>query len=62
MRSSDRSLLRLLERLDTAGLSGLMPTLLDWLRARHGLSLLWATTAYLVGLFVAILGWWRRPG
>ena len=40
----------------------LMPTLLDWLRARHGLSLLWATTAYLVGLFVAILGWWRRPG
>jgi hypothetical protein len=40
----------------------LMPTLLEWLRARHGLSLLWATTAYLVGLFVAVLGWWRRPG
>ena len=29
MRPHDRSLLRLLERLDTAGLSGLMPTLLD---------------------------------
>jgi hypothetical protein len=40
----------------------LMPTLLEWLRARHGLSLLWGTTAYVVGLFVAVLSWWRRPG
>src|SRR6266851_4200159 len=39
----------------------LMPTLIEWLRARHGLSLLWGTTAYVVGLFVTILGWWRRP-
>lgn len=31
MRGSDRSLLRLLDRLDSAGLSGLMPTLLDHL-------------------------------
>jgi hypothetical protein len=31
MQPHDRSLLRLLERLDTAGLSGLMPTLLDQL-------------------------------
>ena len=32
MRGSERSLLRLLDRLDGAGLSGLMPTLLDHLR------------------------------
>jgi hypothetical protein len=34
--SSDRSLLLLLERLDTAGLSGLMPTLLDHLSTAVG--------------------------
>lgn len=39
----------------------LMPTVLDSVRARHGLSLVWGTTTYLVGLFVALLGWWRRP-
>ena len=39
----------------------LMPTVLDWLRAQHGLSLLWGTTAYVVGLFITVLGWWRRP-
>jgi hypothetical protein len=39
----------------------LMPTWLEWLRARHGLWLLWGTTAYVVGLFVTIYGWWRRP-
>jgi hypothetical protein len=38
----------------------LMPTLLEWLRARHGLELLWVSTAYVVGLFVTVLGWWRR--
>jgi hypothetical protein len=38
----------------------LMPTVLDWLRAQHGLSLLWGTTAYVVGLFITVLGW-RRP-
>jgi hypothetical protein len=38
----------------------LMPTLLEWLRARHGLELLWVSTAYLVGLFVTVIGWWRR--
>lgn len=39
--------------------ASLMPTWLDWLRARHGLSLLWGTTIYLFGLVMAILRWWR---
>jgi hypothetical protein len=38
----------------------LMPTVFEWLAARHGLSLLWGTTVYLVGLLVTLLGWWRR--
>jgi hypothetical protein len=37
----------------------LMPTWLDWLRARHGLSLLWGTTLFLSGLITEILRWWR---
>jgi len=39
----------------------LMPTVFEWLAARHGLSLLWGTTVYLVGLLVTLRGWWRRP-
>ena len=39
--------------------SSLMPTWLEWIRARHGLSLLWATTLYLFGVITAILRWWR---
>jgi hypothetical protein len=39
----------------------LMPTVFEWLAARHGLSLLWGTTAYIVGLLATLLGWWRRP-
>lgn len=38
----------------------LMPTTLDWLRARHGVTLLWGTTAYVVGAFITVLGWWKR--
>jgi len=38
----------------------LMPTMIDWLRARHGVSLLWGSTAYAVGLFVTVLGWFKR--
>jgi hypothetical protein len=38
----------------------LMPTLLEWLRTRHGLELLWVSTAYAVGLFATVVGWWRR--
>jgi hypothetical protein len=39
----------------------LMPTLFEWLSARHGLSLLWGATAYMIGLFTAVAGWWKRP-
>lgn len=39
----------------------LMPTWLEWLKARHGLSLLWGTTLYLFGLAAAILRWWKAP-
>jgi hypothetical protein len=39
----------------------LMPTWLDWLRARHGLSLLWGTAIYLFGLIVGALRWLRVP-
>lgn len=35
----------------------LMPTWLDWLKARHGLSLLWGTALYLFGLIVGVLRW-----
>lgn len=37
----------------------LMPSYLEWLRARHGLGLLWGTTMYLFTLVVGILRWWR---
>jgi hypothetical protein len=37
----------------------LMPTVLEWLYARHGASLLWGTTLYLFGLIAGILRWWK---
>lgn len=40
------------------GHRSIMPTYLDWLRARHGLSLLWATSLYLFGLIAGALRWW----
>lgn len=36
----------------------LMPTLLDWLHSRHGVSLFWGGAVYLSGLFMAIFRWW----
>ena len=39
----------------------LMPTLLDWLRRRQGLSLLWGTALYLYGMGVTLRKWWRKP-
>ncbi len=36
----------------------IMPTYLDWLRARHGLTLLLGTTLYLFGLVAGVLRWW----
>lgn len=38
----------------------LMPTYLEWLSARHGLSLLWGTTLYFFGLIVGVLRWWGK--
>lgn len=35
----------------------LMPTWLEWLRARHGLSLLWGSTLYVFGVIMAVLRW-----
>jgi hypothetical protein len=39
----------------------LMPTLLDWLRQRQGLSLLWGTALYLFGVITTFRRWWRKP-
>jgi hypothetical protein len=39
----------------------LMPTWLEWLRARHGLTLLWGTTAYVFGLATAVVRWFKVP-
>jgi hypothetical protein len=39
----------------------LMPTLLDWLRQRQGLSLLWGTALYLFGVVTTFRKWWRKP-
>jgi hypothetical protein len=36
----------------------LMPTWLEWLRARHGLTLLWGSALYLFGLLMAAWRWW----
>lgn len=36
----------------------LMPSTLEWLKARHGLTLLWATSLYLFALIAGALRWW----
>ena len=38
----------------------LMPTYLEWLSARHGLSLLWGTTLYIFGIVVGVLRWLEK--
>lgn len=38
----------------------LMPTYLEWLSARHGLSLLWGSTLYMFGIIMGILRWWGK--
>lgn len=38
----------------------LMPTWLEWLQARHSLSLLWGTALYVFGLIVVALRWWGK--
>jgi hypothetical protein len=39
------------------GRTDLMPTCLEWLQARHGLSLMWGTSIYLLGLVMGVLRW-----
>jgi hypothetical protein len=39
----------------------LMPTILEWLRARQGLALLWGTALYVVGVVMTAVRWWRNP-
>jgi hypothetical protein len=39
----------------------LMPTVLEWLRARQGLALLWGTFLYVLGVVLAVHRWWRSP-
>lgn len=38
----------------------LMPTYLEWLKANHSLSLLWATALYAFGVVMSLLKWWTR--
>jgi len=38
----------------------LMPTWYEWLVARHRLPFLWGTTAYVFGLIMSVLRWWRH--
>jgi hypothetical protein len=42
-------------------LRSLMPTRLDWIRARHSLSFAWGAIVFLLGFFGSLLRWWRRP-
>jgi hypothetical protein len=37
----------------------LMPSLLDGLKAKQGLSLAWGSALYLFGLMLALAKWWR---
>jgi len=43
---------------DTSRIS-LMPTYLEWLSARHGLSLLWGSTLYIFGIIFSVIRWWK---
>ena len=36
----------------------IMPTRLEWLRAAHGLPLLWGTAVYLFTMAAAVIRWW----
>ena len=39
----------------------LMPRLIEWLRKRQALSLLWGTALYLSGIGLTLRRWWRKP-
>ncbi|MFC0773396.1 hypothetical protein [Terrimonas alba] len=38
----------------------IMPTYLEWLKANHGLSLLWGSVLYIFGFAITILNWWKK--
>ncbi|HEY0763012.1 MAG TPA: hypothetical protein VGD61_11645 [Pyrinomonadaceae bacterium] len=38
----------------------LMPTWLEWLRARHQLSLFWGTSVYVLGILFGAIRWWGK--
>lgn len=40
----------------------MMPTWLEWLKARHALALLWGSTIYLFGLLSGVWRWWKSGG
>jgi hypothetical protein len=64
---SDHALLKVRFHGDVRGMTtgslqerrSLMPTLLEWVRAQHGMSLLWGSALYLFGVFSALMRWWR---
>jgi branched-subunit amino acid transport protein AzlD len=37
-----------------------MPTTLEWLAKRQGLSLFWGTSIYIIGLVTAFSTWWLK--
>jgi len=37
-----------------------MPNLLQWLKARQPVSLVWGATIFVYGLIVSALGWYRK--
>ena len=39
----------------------LMPTTLEWLAKRQGLSLFWGASIYIIGLITTFSTWWRKP-
>ena len=42
------------------GKRSIMPSWLEWMRARHGLSLFWASSLYLIGIAGVALRWWQK--
>lgn len=47
-----------MEKGEGAYKSNIMPTVLEWIRANHGWTLLWGTTLYLFGLVLGAIRWW----
>lgn len=43
-----------------SGRRSLMPTWLEWLKAQHGLSLLWGSAAYLFTVAAGVIRWWEK--